>query len=146
MMFSNVKGITFENIMVEKDEISILSNGIEINQMKSYQRPEESYRKVKLECSDQIDKRFIDSGIYIRMIRYRVEPFKKSLVIQCYKCQMLGHMSFNCKETNRTCIQFGKKEHAMDQNGKCTDPVKKCVLCNGAHSSASRECEVKIKK
>ena len=102
--------------------------------MKSFQNPTQAVNKVKLKCDESLSKQLLSSG---------VEAFRNPVIRRCYKCQRLGHIAKNCKETMATCIQCGKPDHTKgwgSYKGHYQDLVKKCVLCGGPHTSASIEC------
>jgi hypothetical protein len=56
--------------------------------------------------------------------------------MQCYKCQGLGHKAFSCGKPQvcGRCAQTGHR-HSECQSDDC-----RCVLCDGAHESSSRQC------
>jgi hypothetical protein len=55
---------------------------------------------------------------------------------RCYKCQAVGHLAWNCKETRR-CAHC-----TLDHDLKDCPPgsTPKCVDCNGGHRTGSSEC------
>lgn len=71
-----------------------------------------------------------ESG-YTRVFERREGP------IQCYKCQQVGHKSFQCKN-GQVCGRCAKPGHA---HKGCTEAVLKCVPCGGPHESFSRNCQ-----
>lgn len=75
--------------------------------------------------------------------RIRWEPFRKTKVFQCFKCQRVGHSSANCGLGFR-CVKCTDNH----EEGKCprkketSDPESKpkCVNCNQDHAANYRGC------
>lgn len=56
---------------------------------------------------------------------------------QCYRCQEIGHKSFQCDKP-QVCGRCAKEGH---HHSGCNEPVPKCALCEGPHESFSRNCK-----
>jgi hypothetical protein len=56
---------------------------------------------------------------------------------RCYKCQALGHLARDCKET----VRCGHCAMEHDQRDCPPGSIPKCVDCNGEHPTGSRECK-----
>ena len=89
---------------------------------------------IKIAVTDQASyKKMLASGIRIGYRSYKVEPERK--VLQCYKCQGVGHSAFHCSK-NQVCLKCGG-EH---KHSECTSTELKCANCGDAHAACSRSC------
>ena len=65
--------------------------------------------------------------------------FKVSInekVIQCFKCQKVGHTAAQCPNQT-TCLRCGKNH----SHKECSESATlKCANCNGPHAACSRAC------
>ena len=81
----------------------------------------------------------------IDRMRVKIVPFVAERdVLQCYKCQRVGHTSVNCQMPRR-CVKctlpHGKEQCQVNrQNGR---QFLKCALCNGKHTANSSVCSVR---
>jgi hypothetical protein len=75
----------------------------------------------------------LPESIKVGYLRVKVTPFIPS-PLRCFRCQKFGHGSKSCK-SQETCRDCGKAKH----EGSCEAP-KRCVNCEGEHSSSSRDC------
>ena len=68
------------------------------------------------------------------------EPRQKPLIVQCTKCQNLGHTKTYCHHEARCvkCAGF----HASDTCQRPKDEPATCALCGEAHPASYRGCEV----
>ena len=66
---------------------------------------------------------------------YKIRPYV-SPPLQCYNCQMLGHVSTDCKRRTRCLICSGN--HSKDQ---CPKNEIKCASCRKSHVANSSECD-----
>ncbi len=61
---------------------------------------------------------------------------------QCFKCYEYGHVSVHCRKNTRCGACSGPH-----RTSECPrDKVKKCPLCNGAHTSWDKKCEHRKKE
>lgn len=58
--------------------------------------------------------------------------------IQCFKCQGYGHMSNECRNTQR-CIKCGENH----QNENCKTETHLCINCKGKHMANDKACPVR---
>lgn len=60
--------------------------------------------------------------------------------LQCYKCNVFGHVSKNCQEQSEACRRCSERGHiARDCKGN-----ERCANCSGPHSSKFGACPVRI--
>ena len=78
-------------------------------------------------------KKMLANGIRIGYRAYRTELERK--VLQCYKCQGIGHSAFNCPKAQACLKCAGDHTHK-----ECTANELKCANCGGAHAACSRKC------
>lgn len=69
--------------------------------------------------------------VVIEKIIFEVEPYIQR-VVQCLKCLRYGHISNQCKGTER-CKRCGEPHSNCSQ-----DEILFCVLCKGAHEATDR--------
>ena len=61
---------------------------------------------------------------------------------RCFKCQQFGHGTRTCQVTEAVCPMFSCTDHTLNE---CPNKEsRKCPNCDGAHSSASKDCPVFI--
>lgn len=82
----------------------------------------------------------IANGVRIDFERLRVQLEKP--VLQCYKCQQVGHPASDCPNS-QVCLKCGENHTHHDcPNKDSTDPqTLKCANCEGNHAACSRKCE-----
>ena len=76
----------------------------------------------------------LTNKILIGYIKCKTEPLRT--VLQCFKCQKVGHTHFNCK--NETVCLKCSGNHSIkecDQSNKI-----KCSNCGGDHVACARKC------
>ena len=78
-------------------------------------------------------KKILDNGIRIGYRAYRTETERK--VLQCFKCQGIGHSAFHCPKA-QACLKCAGEHTHKD----CTAVELKCANCGGAHAACSRQC------
>jgi len=82
--------------------------------------------------SKQALNQLINNKLKLALCRYRVSVDEK--IIQCFKCQKVGHTAANC--TNPTiCLRCGGDHSHKD----CTAELK-CANCQGQHAACARKC------
>ena len=69
----------------------------------------------------------------VKVLPYTPEPTR------CFNCLQYGHISKNCPQKERLCINCANPHHTAEGE-KCLQPPK-CVHCPGKHNSISRECQ-----
>ena len=84
----------------------------------------------------------LPKDIRIGYLRVKVDPFIPNPLC-CFKCQKYGHGAQRCSSAG-VCPKC-----ALEHEGLCTKPPSplppphpKCVNCEGAHPSSSKECDV----
>ena len=93
--------------------------------------------KVKLQCSSAEEKQaLLQSGVSIGLSHYKaIDYTMKQGVLQCYQCQLFGHIAAVCKSVPK-CQKCGG-EHGRQE---CVASEPKCANCAGAHTASSFEC------
>jgi hypothetical protein len=82
--------------------------------------------------SKQAAQSLLGNKLKLALCRFRVTIDEK--VIQCYKCQKVGHTAANC--TNQvTCLRCGG-----DHSHKDCSAELKCANCQGSHAACARKC------
>lgn len=82
----------------------------------------------------------IANGVRIDFERLRVQLERP--VLQCYKCQQVGHPASDCPN-DQACLKCSENHTLLDCPTKdSTEPkTLKCVNCDGNHAACSRKCE-----
>ena len=82
----------------------------------------------------------ITNGVRIDLDRLRVQLEKP--VLQCFKCQQVGHPASDCPN-DQACLKCSLNHPHKDcPNNDSSDPnLLKCVNCDGNHAACSRKCE-----
>lgn len=150
-----LKGLTFSQANKLSTQLSEVGLR-ELKEMKSRANPEIALKRVRVQCESQEKAdNFINNGIILNYQKFHFEPFrqKEIKVIQCFKCQALGHIASNCKR-DRKCVvcsdrivESGDDNHKLeDGKYKCNKGEVKCLLCNEKHSNAYDGCFKKKEK
>ena len=77
-------------------------------------------------------RELLKNGVRLGSNKFTVEP--AVTILQCFKCQKLGHSAASCPNA-QTCVRCGgphKKENCQ--------ATYKCSNCNQAHAACSRAC------
>ena len=83
----------------------------------------------------------LPSHVAICQERFQVQTFYQN-PIRCFKCQIYGHTSKDCKR-EQVCSNCGTKGHSFDDCGNNAF----CIHCKGNHATTSRSCpEYSIQK
>lgn len=70
--------------------------------------------------------------------KVKIEPFRqKRRVIQCFKCQKFGHLSYSCTGATK-CVICSGSHKAKDCTNR--DKTPKCANCEGCHVSSYKGC------
>ena len=77
----------------------------------------------------------LPKDIRIGYLRVKVDPFVPN-PLRCFKCQKYGHGAQRCSS-----VAVWPK-CALEHEGPCTNPPPKCLNCEGAHPSSSKDCDV----
>ena len=78
----------------------------------------------------------IKNRIRLALTTYRVERVIK--ILQCFRCQRLGHTTRSCQFPEKCVRCSGPHNHST-----CSpDTQPKCANCHGPHSACSRQCPV----
>ena len=144
-----LKGITFEQ--VQKNLTTFQNQGvISIKKMTSAAFPQHILKKVRITCENEKAANTIrKEGLSLGYLIFRTEELKvMQRVLQCYKCQQLGHLDANCRKEKRICVKCGADNHETNADGKliCTSEKCFCALCGEEHTSAYSKCKVKLAK
>ena len=92
------------------------------------------------------DSKILPQFVHIGFIRYPVSPYYPS-PMRCYRCQLFGHTLGRCPASNE--MKCAKCACAGHDDKACTvsDPsLYKCVNCDLAHPSWSKDCKKYIKE
>ena len=73
--------------------------------------------------------------IFRTIVRWEFKRKNKDRIVQCHKCQMLGHGEKGCFVGYRCANCAGK--HKTDE---CNVNITKCANCNGNHKLFERFC------
>ena len=160
VMYINSKKYTIANLVPKTQEP--VQKGLIYYQANKLltQLSEAGLRKIKKmkgranpDCDSQ-DKadNFIKNGIRLNYQRFLFELFrqKEIKVIQCLKCQALGHIASSCGR-DRKCVvcserigELGDENHRLEEGKyRCRKGERKCILCNEQHSNAYDGCPKK---
>lgn len=60
--------------------------------------------------------------------------------LQCYRCNMFGHVSKNCQEQSDVCRRCSERGHL---SRGCVKP-ERCINCGGSHSSKFGACPTRL--
>lgn len=76
----------------------------------------------------------------IHHIKITIEPYKgnNSSLLQCFRCQGLGHKAQLCTLTPK-CVKCGQKHNTKDCN-KLPETPATCANCGGEHPANYRNC------
>ena len=99
---------------------------------KSTNAPTE-YVTIHIKSKQALDN-LIQNKLKLALCRFRVSVDVK--VIQCYKCQRVGHTATQCTNPT-TCLRCGENHSHKECNASAT---LKCANCNGPHAACSRTC------
>jgi hypothetical protein len=85
---------------------------------------EEIYKESRLHC-----------------FKIQIEPLRSIAVVQCYKCQRIGHSQHLCN-ARANCVKCAlpHQSYLCPKTDKSTPP--KCVNCTGQHTANYRGCPV----
>ena len=106
-----------------------------INVSRIISKSKQTTSLLKAEAIDQDTyKACLLNKIKIGYIRCHTEPLRT--VLQCFKCQKVGHTHFNCK--SETVCPKCSGNHSLKE---ClVDNQVKCINCGGDHFACARKC------
>lgn len=79
----------------------------------------------------------IPEEVKVAYMNVKVSPYIPEPT-RCFNCLQYGHISKNCTQKERLCINCANPHHT-DEGEKCTN-APKCIHCPEKHNSISREC------
>lgn len=82
-----------------------------------------------------ITNKILPSSVMVNYMKFNIRPYTSD-IMQCYKCQRIGHTSKSCKAKTR-CMLCGE----FHSKSECTSDRRYCVNCKGDHPANSRFCE-----
>ena len=96
---------------------------------------------LRLETHDEDSyKSILNNGIKLGFTFFRAKEWKfQDNVKQCFKCQKLGHVKAQCKESQTICLRCSEThDHHFS---KCQNEIK-CANCGENHPSCSKLCQM----
>lgn len=96
---------------------------------------------LEIETTEQANY-LIDESLVMDYELLSVEPFATdALVSRCFKCQLYGHVAFNCRNIAKCSICAGP---AHPKDSPCAflqhSQKHRCVACSGNHKSGHSSC------
>ena len=95
----------------------------------------------------QIHKRsdletLVKNKIVVNYLGRIVEPHAENSVVQCFNCQVYGHIQTDCQEEQR-CLRCGESGHG---HKTCPKPKEeeKCSNCQEAHIASFKGCKIRL--
>lgn len=67
-----------------------------------------------------------------------IEPLKSKQIVQCYRCQLFGHVQKNCTADYK-CMKCAADHPTYQCTKEKTTPAR-CSNCNGEHTSIDKKC------
>ena len=87
-----------------------------------------------------VEKVIKERGVYINKFRRPVELEKKPSIVQCRKCQIIGHTQKNCKSRSANC-RICAKDHETKDHIRIQYEKYKCYNCGLDHQANSWRCK-----
>ncbi len=152
-LFTDKKVIELNN---KKKELDIVIKGLNYKSFDNYKyilatsgitkifklnKSNDNFRMIKAECIDSERKeKLIKEGLKIDHFILKVEEYNKPIKpLQCFYCQLFGHIANNCPSSDKpTCLKCGGN-HKVEN---CISNDLKCVNCNQEHTSIYKMCPV----
>jgi len=99
--------------------------------------------KVRIFCDNEAQKdKLIKEGLRMCGVRYKVELYKSGPApLQCYKCQGLNHMAWQCAKPDK-CMRCAGDHPSKDCPAKDNKDLRTCANCGGSHMANSFECSM----
>lgn len=117
-----------------------IKKGIEIDVINAFRLKKKNNQSRVWEESNTVCVEFKENTLpeYNKIWRVRISvlPYIPSVRI-CYKCRRIGHIGRTCENDVR-CLVCGES-HQVSKEEKCTS-AKKCINCQGEHSTLDRSC------
>ena len=87
-----------------------------------------------------VEKVIKEKGVYINQFRRTVELEKKPTIVQCRKCQIIGHTQRNCKSRTANC-RICAGDHQTQDHVRTQYEQYKCYNCGLDHQANSWRCK-----
>ena len=87
-----------------------------------------------------VEKVIKEKGVFVNRFRRPVELEKKSNIVQCRKCQVIGHTQRNCKNRSANC-RICAKDHQTQDHIRVPYEKYKCYNCGLDHQANSWRCK-----
>ena len=87
-----------------------------------------------------VEKVIKEKGVFINRFKRPVELEKKSNIVQCRKCQVLGHTQRNCNSRSANC-RICAKDHQTQDHIRVQYEKYKCYNCGLDHQANSWRCK-----
>jgi Zinc knuckle len=143
---TSMKSNELQNPELTKElELQNKGSGLQIVGMKTLRRkPKDNaqhFSLVMFVTSADTANECIKHGIYIHQQRFPAEKYDPNLqLIQCYKCQQLGHHASKCRSLHEVCGKCSE-HHPTSQ---CHSETHKCAVCKEGHPAFHEDCPHKI--
>lgn len=98
---------------------------------------------MRLECTDiETAQSLISKGMYVGSVFYRCErPHSRPSLKRCFRCQELGHFSYNCQAETK-CGKCGSSHDTRECQKQ--EEQYRCIHCKGRHGVWSMACPANI--
>lgn len=87
-----------------------------------------------------VDKAITERGVFLNNFRRPIELEKKTNILQCNKCQRIGHTQRNCQSKTANC-RICAKDHQTKDHIKVQYENYKCYNCGLNHQANSLKCK-----
>ena len=87
-----------------------------------------------------VDKAITERGVFLNNFRRPIELEKKTNILQCNKCQRIGHTQRNCQSKTANC-RICAKDHQTKDHIKVQYENYKCYNCGLNHQANSWKCK-----
>lgn len=130
-----IKGLDRDLDLESPEVLSFLQNqGVtKIERILKHNNEPSTIARLYMDSQDNINKALNDG---IRLAHSRLRPTIEIRILQCYRCQQLGHTPAGCKADER-CMKCASRQH---KTSECSTTSYKCTNCGGDHASCSRAC------
>ena len=131
--------------LVKELELQNKGSGLQIVGMKTLRRKlrenVKHFSLIVFVANKDMADNCIKHGFYIHQQRFPAEKYDPHLqLIQCFKCQQLGHHASKCRSLHEVCAKCSE-HHPTTQ---CQSETHKCALCKREHPAYQEDCPYKI--